>query len=230
MGHPVVASAVFTVLRSNVVWSNAFRRSRAGGLPRRLLIVAAVALIPAVAGCEAGNNAPTLDFHQPTVGTGTLVQGMAIRNVFVLGGLDNSALPAGASASLFLALVNTGRPDRLLSVQSPGTATAVTLAGGSVPIGTNVSALLTGPRPAAVLTGLTRRLRSGTVITIVLNFQRIGSVSLRVPVVARTEYYTTLSPPPPTPSVTAHRRIRITHRSASGSTSPTPTPSVSTTP
>ena len=135
-----------------------------------------------------------------------------------------------SSASLFLALVNTGRPDRLISVQSPGTATAVTLAGGSVPIGTNVSALLTGPSPAAVLTGLTRRLRSGTVITIVLNFQRIGSVSLRVPVVARTEYYATLSPPPPTPSVAAHRRIRISRHSASGSASATPTPSVSTSP
>ncbi|MDQ2875229.1 MAG: hypothetical protein M3Y33_10705, partial [Actinomycetota bacterium] len=124
------------------------------------------------------------------------------------------------SAGLFLALVNSGSPDRLISVQAPGTATAVTLAGGSVRIGTNVSALLTGPTPAAVLTGLTRRLRSGTVITIVLNFQRIGSVSLRVPVVAQAHYYATLSPPVPTPTGPP----RSPGRSA------TPAPSASTTP
>jgi copper(I)-binding protein len=222
----VVTSAVFTVLRSNVVSSKASWRSRGGGLPRRLLIVAALALIPAVAGCEAGDNAPTLAWHQPTVGTGLDIQGMAIRNVFVLGGLGTAALPAGGSAGLFLALVNTGSPDRLISIQAPGTATAVTLAGGGIRLGTNSQALLTGPTPAAVLTGLTHRLRSGPVVTIVLNFQRRGSVSLRVPVVAQAQYYATLSPPAPTP--TAHPRNP--GRSASASASATPTPSVSTTP
>jgi hypothetical protein len=221
----VVTSAVFTVLRSNVVWSKASWRSPAGGLPRRLLIVAAVALIPAVAGCEAGDNAPTLDWHQPTVGTGTDIQGMAIRNVFVLGGQGTSALPANGSAGLFLALVNTGSPDRLVSIEAPGTATAVTLAGGGIRLGTNSQALLTGPTPAAVLTGLTHRLRSGPVVTIVLNFQRRGAVTLRVPVVARAQFNATLSPPAPTPTAT-HRP----KRGGSASASATPTPSVSTTP
>jgi copper(I)-binding protein len=220
----VVASAVFTVLRSNVVWSKASWRSSAGGLPRRLLIVAAVALIPAVAGCEAGDNAPTLAWHQPTVGTGADIQGMAIRNVFVLGGQGNAALPAGGSAGLFLALVNTGSPDRLVSIEAPGTATAVTLAGGGIRLGTNSKALLTGPTPAAVLTGLTQRLRSGPVVTIVLNFQRRGAVTLRVPVVAQAQFFATLSPPAPTPTVTHHPK------GGSASASATPTPSVSTTP
>jgi copper(I)-binding protein len=218
----VVTSAVFTVLRSNVVWSKASWRRPAGGLPRRLLIVAAVALIPAVAGCEAGDSAPTLAWHQPTVGTGTDIQGMAIRNAFVLGGQGNAALPAGGSAGLFLALVNTGSPDRLVSIEAPGIATAVNLAGGGIQLGTNSKALLTGPTPGAVLTGLTRRLRSGPVVTIVLNFQRRGAVTLRIPVVARTQYYATLSPPAPTP--TAHPR------KGAGSASATPTPSISTTP
>jgi copper(I)-binding protein len=226
MRLPVVTSAVFTGLRSNVVWSKASWHSRAGSLPRRLLIVAAVALIPAVAGCEAGNNAPTLQWHQPTVGTGAVVGDMAIRNVFVLGGAGTAALPAGGSTGLFLALVNSGTPDRLVSIQAPATATAVTLAGGGIRIGTNASALLTGPAPAAVLTGLTRRVRSGTVITIVLNFQKIGSVKLRVPVVAQAQYYATFSPPAPTPStsVTGHPRV------PSGSTSPSATPTPSSTP
>ena len=206
-----------------MVWSKASWRSPAGGLSRRLLIVAAVALIPAVAGCEAGDNAPTLDWHQPTVGSGTDIQGMAIRNVFVLGGQGTAALPANGSAGLFLALVNTGSPDRLVSIEAPGTATAVTLAGGGIRLGTNSQALLTGPTPAAVLTGLTRRLRSGPVVTIVLNFQRRGAVTLRVPVVARAQFNATLSPPAPTPTAT-HRP------KGGGSASATPTPSVSTTP
>lgn len=207
-----------------MVWSKASWRRSGGGLPRRLLIVAAVALIPAVAGCEAGDNAPTLAWHQPTVGTGTDVQGMAIRNVFVLGGQGNAALPAGGSAGLFLALVNTGSPDRLVSIEAPGTATAVTLAGGGIQLGTNSKALLTGPTPDAVLTGLIRRLRSGPVVTIVLNFQRRGAVTMRIPVVARTQYYATLSPPAPTPTAHPGKPGR------SASASATPTPSISTTP
>ena len=209
-----------------MVWSKASWRRPAGGLPRRLLVLAAVALIPAVAGCEAGNNAPTLDWHQPTVGTGLVVHDLAIRNVFVLGGPNNAALPAGSAASLFLAVVNTGSPDRLVSIQAPGTATAVTLAGGSVPIGTNVSALLTGPTPSAVLTGLTRRLRAGTVITVVLNFQRAGSVSLRVPVLPQAQAYATFSPPPPTPTATPKPKRHL--RVPAGSVSATPSPSPST--
>ncbi|HEY6479621.1 MAG TPA: hypothetical protein VIZ00_06310, partial [Streptosporangiaceae bacterium] len=189
-----------------------------------LLIVAAVALIPAVAGCEAGNNAPTLAWHQPTVGTGTDVQGMAVRNVYVLGGQGNAALPAGGSAGLFLAQVHTGSPDRLVSIEAPGTATAVTLAGGGIQLGTNSKALLTGPTPDAVLTGLIRRLRSGPVVTIVLNFQRRGAVTMRIPVVARTQYYATLSPPAPTPTAHPGKPGR------SASPSATPTPSISTTP
>jgi copper(I)-binding protein len=224
---------VFTVLRSNVVWTHAPWRGRAGGLSRRLLIVAAAALIPAVAGCEAGNNAPTLAWHYPTDGSGNAYHDLSVRNVFVLGGPDSAVLPAGGSASLFLALFNTGRPDRLVSIQAPGTATAVTLAGGSIPLGTNHGAYLTGPRPDVVLTGLTRRLRSGSVITIVLNFQRLGSVTLRVPVLAQAQSYATFSAPAATPSPTAKRHPRIpAGATPSGSATPSipASPSASSTP
>jgi hypothetical protein len=198
-------------------------------LPRRLLIVAAAALIPAVAGCEAGNNAPTLQFHYPTLGSGTQVQGMSIRNVFVLGGPGTSVIPAGGSASLFLALVNDGSPERLLSIQAPGTASAVTVTGGTIRLATSGAALLTGPRPAAVLTGLTRPLRSGSVLTIVLNFSKIGAVSLRVPVIAQGQEYSTFSPPAPTPTATAKKHPLIP--ATTGSPSPAvPSPTVSTTP
>jgi copper(I)-binding protein len=216
-----------------VFWS-----SRASRLPGRLLIVAAAALIPAVAGCEAGNNAPTLSWHPPAEGTGTVVHNIAIRNVFVLGGSGTTAIPAGQSAGLYFALVNTGTPDRLMSVQAPGIAKGVTIPGGSVRLATNQVVLLTGPQPRAVLTGLTEPLASGTVVSVVLNFQNAGAVHLRVPVLARNQPYGTFSPAPtPTPTPTATIKVHKHHRrvspspSVSGATpTPTSTPAPSTTP
>jgi copper(I)-binding protein len=216
-----------------VFWS-----SRASRLPGRLLIVAAAALIPAVAGCEAGNNAPTLNWHAPTEGTGTVVHNIAIRNVFVLGGAGTTVVPKGQSAGLYFALVNTGTPDRLMSVQAPGIAKSVTIPGGSIRLATNQVVLLTGPTPKAILTGLTEPLTSGTVVSVVLNFQNAGIVNLRVPVLAMNEQYGTFSPAPtptPTPTPTATIKVHKRHRrvspspSVSGAT-PTATPSPSTTP
>ena len=96
-------------------------------LPRRLALVAAAALIPVLAGCEAGNNAPTLAFHYPTDAAGTSVGKLAIRNVFILGAPLGRDIARGQSASLFLSLVNNGAPDALTSITAPGTALSVTL-------------------------------------------------------------------------------------------------------
>ena len=42
------------------------RSGGGSGYPRRILIAVAAALIPMIAGCEAGANAPSLHWHQPT--------------------------------------------------------------------------------------------------------------------------------------------------------------------
>ena len=84
------------------------RSSRRIARPRRLLVLAIAALIPALAGCEAGNNAPTQEWHQPTDGTGTVHNNISIRNVFVLGAPLGSTIPVGDSAGVFLALINNG--------------------------------------------------------------------------------------------------------------------------
>ncbi len=52
---------------------------------------------------------------------------LAIRNAFILGAPANATLPAGSSAGLFVALVNTGPRDRLIRVSAPGAATSVPL-------------------------------------------------------------------------------------------------------
>ncbi len=185
---------------------------------RWLALGAAAALIPVLAGCEAGNNAPTLDFHYPTDAAGTVVGDLSIRNVFVLGAPIGSNLVKGQNASLFLALVDTGRPDRLLSITAPGSALSVKLPHGGILIPSQKLILLTGPHPVVYLTHLTRTLRSGSSIIVVLHFLRAGSVPLAVPVMPRALHYATYAPAPiPASTAKAHK--------APSTPSPSPSPS-----
>jgi copper(I)-binding protein len=196
---------------------------RPGG--RRLLVLAIAALIPVLAGCEAGNNAPTQQWHQPTDGTGTVHDNIAIRNVFVLGAPIGSTIKTGSSAGVFLALINDGSADKLVSITAPGTATSVTLPGGSVSLASQKAVFLTGPAPKVVLEGLTRPLTGGSTVRLVLTFQNAASVSITVPVMPRAQYYSTFSPPSPTPSPTPTTKSK--HKSATATPSASPSPSAS---
>jgi copper(I)-binding protein len=204
-------------------------------VPRRLVLVAAAALIPVLAGCEAGNNAPTLDFHYPTDAAGTVVGDLSIRNVFVLGAGLGSALHKGQSAGLFLAIINNGPPDKLISVSAPGTATSVSLPSAGVPVVTNSPVFLTGPTPGVVLTDLTRTVTNGSDIKVILTFAKAGPVTLEVPVMARATQYATFSPPvpdaspSPSPSTTKHH-VPAVSPPAPSAPSTTPTASTSASP
>jgi copper(I)-binding protein len=192
-----------------------------------MLLVAVAALVPVLAGCEAGSNAPTLSWHPPTDGTEANLGGIAIRNVFVLGAPLTGTLAAGHSAGLFFALVNTGPKDRLVSVTAPGTAKSVTLPGGTVGLASQQAVLLTGPHPQAVLDDLTRDVTGGSFVRLVMTFQNAGSIMLQVPVMPRAQYYSTFAPPtassPPTPNPSPSGR----HKSAAPTPTPTPSPSPS---
>ena len=220
-----VAVPHITLMREHVVIRSSHRADRQrAALPRRLCIAAVAALIPALAGCEAGANAPTQQWHQPTDGAETILHGIVIRNVFVLGAPPDSALAAGKSAGLFLAMVDSGSPDRLLSISAPGTARAVRLPGGQpVSVSGENPVLLTGPQPEVVLHGLMRALPGGTFIRVIMNFENAGSVTLSVPVMSQAQYYSTFSaaptpPPRPTPGRSA---------TASPGAAPTPSPTAS---
>jgi copper(I)-binding protein len=167
---------------------------------RRLLVLAIAALVPALAGCEAGNNAPTQEWHQPTDGTGVVLDNISIRNVFVLGAPIGSTIKAGGSAGVFLALINNGSADRLVSISAPGTARSVVLPSGGVSLASQQAVFLTGPAPKVVLQGLTRPLTGGSSVRLVLTFRNAASVSIAVPVMPRAQYYSTLAPPSPSPS------------------------------
>ncbi len=175
---------------------------KAGLRPQVALAVLAIAaLIPALAGCEAGNNAPTQEWHQPTSGAETTQGNIYIRNVFVLGAPLGSTVSAGQSAGVFFTLFNNGSPDKLLSITAPGTAKSVLLPGGTVSLASQQVVLLTGPVPQVILENLTRPLVGGSTVRLVMNFQNAASVSLAVPVMPKAQYYSTLSPPPtPTPT------------------------------
>jgi copper(I)-binding protein len=173
-------------------------RIRRGAPPLRgLVVVAAAALIPAIAGCEAGAQAPTQQWHQPTPGASAVVGGtLRINNMFVLGPVPGSALPHGGSAGLFFALANAGGPDRLLSIAAPGSAASVRVPAGGITVGRQQLLLLSGPAPRVLLEHLVRALRGGQVVQVTMNFQNAGHVSLRVPVMPRAAYYSTFSPAP----------------------------------
>jgi copper(I)-binding protein len=180
------------------------RSQRRTARPRSLLVLAIAALIAALAGCEAGTNAPTQEWHNPTDGAGIVQDNISIRDVFVLGAPLGSALPPGESAGVYFALINNGSPDKLLSITAPGTAKSVTLPGGTVDLASQQAVLLTGPTPKVILEDLTRPLSGGGSVTLVMNFQNAASVTLDVPVLPQAAFYSTYSTAPtPTPTPTA---------------------------
>jgi len=177
------------------------RRSRK--LVANSVLIGAVALlIPVTAGCEAGLNAPTLEFHQVAAGAYTQVNGISVSNLFVLGAPAGSSLPAGASASVFLSLFNGGAGDDTLVSVTSGSAASAQLTSGTVSIPVSSQVNLTGPQPSVVLTGLTKPLTAGQSIPVTLNFEHAGSVTVQVPVEPQSFYYSTYSTPPATPSAT----------------------------
>ena len=211
-------------------------RSRWAGGPGRLVparrlvlaAAAAAALIPVIAGCEAGTNAPTLQFHPPTDSATQNAGAIAIRNVFVLGAPLGRNLTAGSSASVFLALINDGAPDTLVKITAPGTATSVTLPAGGIPVVAGDPVYYSGPLPRVVLHGLTRPVLSGSDITLLLTFQYAGQVRMEVPVMPRALQYATLAPPPVAASPAAASPAAATPSpGANAATSATPSPSAS---
>lgn len=187
---------------------------------RRLLLGALAVLVPALAGCEAGLNAPTLDFHPAAFGAYATKNGISISNAFVLGPSLSGPAVAGGRAGVFLS-ITAENGDKLVSVSAPGTATAGRIAGGSVDLPPAAPVDLTGPVPQVVLTGLANPLQGGETVTLNLKFAAAGTVTMAVPVEPQAYEYSTFSPPPtPAPAKKANPSASA---SASGSATPTAT-------
>jgi copper(I)-binding protein len=174
---------------------------------RRLLVGALAILVPALAGCEAGLNAPTLEFHPAAVGVSTMVDGINIDNVFVLGPGLGSTLQAGGQAGLFMSL-QAPNGDQLTSISAPGTASSVQLGNGPITLNPNTLVNLGGPAPLLTLDGLTNPLSGGETVQLVLNFATAGTVKLMVPVVPAAYEFATYSPAP-TPTASASLSVSL---------------------
>jgi copper(I)-binding protein len=206
-------------------------RSSYGSTLRRLMIGGVALLVPVLAGCEAGNGAPVLQFHPAANGAQGTTDSVTISDAFILGGTASQPLQAGSSASMFLSVYNGGdSADKLVGIDATGSAKSVQLSGGSIAIPAQDSTDLEGPMPKVVLRGLTKALNGGTTVKVLLSFENAGSVELTVPVEPRTTYYSSFSPPAPTPSATKSAKAGATGTatpgtSASATVSPTPTSS-----
>ena len=189
---------------------------------RRLLFGALAVLAPALAGCEAGFNAPTLEYHPAAFGAYASKNGVSISNAFVLGPSPSGPEVAGGRAGLFLA-ITAQDGDKLVSASAPGTATSVQILGGSVRLPAAAPVTLTGPVPRVVLTGLANPLEAGTLVTLDLNFAKAGTLTMTVPVQPKAYEYATFSPPPtPSPAATKKGKVKA---SPGATASPTATPS-----
>lgn len=194
--------------------------SRSARSARGLLAVAVATLIPVLAGCEAGLNAPVLQWHRPTPGASVVLGNLRINNMFILGATPDTSLQPGTSTGVFFAMSSNGAPDRLIGISAPGAAASVLLPGGSVAVRRGQTVRLTGPVPQVVLQNLTRPFRGGQFIRLVLTFQNAGSVRMNVPIMPKSQYFSTYSPvPSPSPTLTPRRGKRPTP-SASPTSSP----------
>ena len=193
----------------------------------RLLIGAGALalLVPAIAGCEAGTDAPTLEFHPASAGAQTVFNGIKITDVFVLGAPSGSTVPSGSSAGLFLSLYNgSANADKLMSASAGGAATSVAVTGTTVALPVDSAVNLTGPQPSVVLNSLTKPLTGGSYVPVTLDFQHAGAVTLQVPVEPQSYYYSTYSAAPtPAPTTAAATATAAATKSAKPTASATPT-------
>ena len=186
---------------------------------RRMLFGALAVLAPALAGCEAGYNAPTLEYHPAAFGAYAMKNGVSISNAFVLGPSLNGPLVAGGRAGVFLS-VTSQDGDKMVSASAPGTASAVQIAGGSVNLPPQVPVDLTGPVPQVVLTGLANPLEGGEMVTLNLTFAKAGTITVTAPVEPKAYEYATFSPPPsPSPTVKPKPSSTVVRPGPSGSAS-----------
>ena len=194
----------------------------------RMLFGALAVLAPALAGCEAGYNAPTLEYHQAAFGAYATKNGVSISNAFVLGPSPSGPEVAGGRAGVFLAITSQNG-DKLVSASAPGTATSVKILGGPVSVPAVGSADLTGPVPRVVLNGLASPLQGGTLVKLNLTFAEAGTIAMTVPVQPKAYEYATFSPPA-TPSPAATKKKAKANPSASASASGSASPGATASP
>lgn len=153
-------------------------------------------LLLVLSSCGSEDPGVSTEEFAPNVGANETFNNMLIRNAFVIGGASGSPLPPGSSAPLYVTLVShRAEPDRLVSVRAAGVFSGAVIPGGGLNLPPK-QLIGGGPRPQAMLTGLTMQLRSGSYIPITFTFQDAGSIDKQVPVLPPSRWRATYSPTP----------------------------------
>lgn len=158
--------------------------SPSGGVTWRayLMVLAAVLLCGALAGCDAGQDAETVRETPDVPGVDGTIGTMVLDDVYLETG---DAVPAGGSVPLRVALTNNGAdPDQLVAVSTPDAASVelldpdgrVITDGIEVPAGGQVDAT-TGP-VLLRLVGLSRELSPEAVVSVTFEFTKAGRVTV----------------------------------------------------
>jgi copper(I)-binding protein len=146
---------------------------------RPLIALAALATAGSLTACGASLDAQTYQERNNADSSNAAVGTIAIRDVAVAPPGAEGVYEEGEDAALTLTLTNLGpEDDRLVAVETD-VAEEVVIPGGSVEVpglGT------TGEEVEVVLEGLTRTIRSGEYVDVLMRFETAGEQEVRVPV------------------------------------------------
>jgi periplasmic copper chaperone A len=169
----------------------------------RWALLAALAALVFVAGCAAGQRAPSSSEISTIDGVNANIGSMQVRNLGLAAPPTNAGYAVGDAAQLVFAMVNTApRDDQLISVTSPvaGSATSspvgkvATLASAvarrqpqafipiSAPPGELVPVGYGSPAASVTLVGLTKPLISGQTLIVTLGFRDAGTKTIQIAV------------------------------------------------
>ncbi|MBO4275248.1 copper chaperone PCu(A)C, partial [Microbispora triticiradicis] len=127
-------------------------------------------------------------------GANANLPGLLLRNAFVIG--PQTPASPGADMPMYLMLLNeSGRSDRLVSVDTGGVFREARLPAGGleIPGGRYVGGTAL---PQVLLAGLTRPLTAGTAIPVTFRFQNGGETRVNVPILPPGQWRATYSPWP----------------------------------
>ena len=164
-------------------------------MPIAARLLAGAALVLAAAGCASSPEAadPNRLYLPGNDGANGDVQGMHVRNAFVLG--DTSAAGSSAGQPLYAVLISDRRqPDRLERVTVEGGGTVRLM--GPVELRPGEAGSTAG-RPIGTATGI-----RGTTVPMTFTFRDAGEVKLMVPVLPKTREYANLPDDIPSPAST----------------------------
>jgi copper(I)-binding protein len=107
--------------------------SRNSRRPAAIAIAGVFAVAPLVSACAAGTHPQSAKPTQLAEGVNAVMNGVYVRNVFLLGPAPGQQLPAGSSAPLYAWFVNKAlTPDRLVAVETSGVAQSAEISGGAI--------------------------------------------------------------------------------------------------